>query len=498
VSALDLRARSASQLSDELNAARLVIPFLIHRHADGQRRIVALEVDREQLTIGRRASNDVAIPWAPVRFVTNYPWRSTPPPRLRRSATPDPLGSRARVEDAPDSPARLRELAAAIAALAQRDEEFRTELERLIGEARQAGVDVGVSQTATGDQNVQAAGLVDSEDVGREAARVRSSASSLTTPTAGPPGIGCPAAITGLVVLIGVIWIVEPLLGEPVEGLSPAERRDLALERLARGEERRLLVLDNIDSPEQLPDCLPQAGNGRVLVTSRNRAVREFAPVLPLDVFDPETAIQYLTERSERPHDRAGAERVARALGCLPLALSHAAAYCAESTSFADYLELLEALPAEDLFDTSPEASYTQTVATRVTEFLKESGDRYQKTIIFCVDQEHAARMRQALVNENKDLAYQNRRYVMRITGNDREGQDQLGNFIDPESAFPALVTTSRLLSTGVDAQTCRLIVLDRPVGSMTEFKQILGRGTRIHEDTHKYFFTLIEPRRDP
>lgn len=137
----------------------------------------------------------------------------------------------------------------------------------------------------------------------------------------------------------------------------------------------------------------------------------------------------------------------------------------------------------------------TKLVARRVSEFLRESGDRHQKTIVFCVDQEHAARMRQALVNENADLSATNRRYVMRITGNDREGQDQLGNFIDPESTFPALVTTSRLLSTGVDAQTCRLIVLDRPVGSMTEFKQILGRGTRVHADTGKYYFTLMDFR---
>ena len=137
----------------------------------------------------------------------------------------------------------------------------------------------------------------------------------------------------------------------------------------------------------------------------------------------------------------------------------------------------------------------TKLVAKRVTEFLKESGDRYQKTIVFCVDQEHAARMRQALVNENPDLFAENRRYVMRITANDREGQDQLGNFIDPEASFPVLVTTSRLLSTGVDVQTCRLIVLDRPVDSMTEFKQILGRGTRVHEDTHKYYFTLMDFR---
>jgi len=137
----------------------------------------------------------------------------------------------------------------------------------------------------------------------------------------------------------------------------------------------------------------------------------------------------------------------------------------------------------------------TKLVAKKVTEFLKESGDRFQKTISFCVDQEHAARMRQALINENADLVAENLRYVMRITGNDKEGQDQLGNFIDPESKYPVLVTTSRLLSTGVDAQTCRLIVLDREVGSMTEFKQIVGRGTRVHEDTKKFYFTLIDFR---
>src|SRR5271170_2802602 len=103
--------------------------------------------------------------------------------------------------------------------------------------------------------------------------------------------------------------------------------------------------------------------------------------------------------------------------------------------------------------------------------------------------------MRQALINENKDLCNENHRYVMRITGSDTEGQAQLGNFIDPEAKYPVLVTTSRLLSTGVDAQTCRLIVLDRPVGSMTEFKQIVGRGTRVHEDTKKFYFTLIDFR---
>ena len=137
----------------------------------------------------------------------------------------------------------------------------------------------------------------------------------------------------------------------------------------------------------------------------------------------------------------------------------------------------------------------TELVARKVTAFLKESGDRFQKTIVFCVDQEHAARMRQALINQNTDLVAANARYVMRITGSDAEGQAQLGNFIDPEAKYPVLVTTSRLLSTGVDAQTCRLIVLDREVGSMTEFKQIVGRGTRVHEDTRKFYFTLIDFR---
>jgi type I restriction enzyme R subunit len=137
----------------------------------------------------------------------------------------------------------------------------------------------------------------------------------------------------------------------------------------------------------------------------------------------------------------------------------------------------------------------TKLTAKKITEFLKESGDRYQKTVVFCVDTEHAARMRQALINENADLVAENYRYVMRITGDDKEGQDQLGNFIDPESRYPVLVTTSRLLSTGVDAQTCRLIVLDKEVGSMTELKQIVGRGTRVHEDTRKYYFTLIDFR---
>ena len=103
--------------------------------------------------------------------------------------------------------------------------------------------------------------------------------------------------------------------------------------------------------------------------------------------------------------------------------------------------------------------------------------------------------MRQALINENAKLVAESSRYVMRITGSDEAGKEQLDKFIDPESKYPVLVTTSRLLSTGVDAQTCRLIVLDREVNSMTEFKQIVGRGTRVHEDTKKFYFTLIDFR---
>ena len=137
----------------------------------------------------------------------------------------------------------------------------------------------------------------------------------------------------------------------------------------------------------------------------------------------------------------------------------------------------------------------TELVAQKVSQFLKENGDRCQKTIIFCVDQEHAARMRQALINENADIVNSNPRYVMRITGGDAEGLAEIGNFIDPESKTPTLVTTSRLLSTGVDVRTCRLIALDREVGSMTEFKQIVGRGTRVHADTRKFYFTLIDFR---
>ncbi|MGB4335825.1 MAG: DEAD/DEAH box helicase family protein [Chromatiaceae bacterium] len=133
-------------------------------------------------------------------------------------------------------------------------------------------------------------------------------------------------------------------------------------------------------------------------------------------------------------------------------------------------------------------------VAAKITEFLKAT-DRFAKTIVFCQNIDHAERMRQALVNANADLAAANSRYVMRITGDNDEGKAQLDNFIDPESTFPVIAVTSQLMSTGVDAQTCHLIVLDKQINSMTEFKQIIGRGTRINEDYNKLYFTIMDFR---
>jgi type I restriction enzyme R subunit len=137
----------------------------------------------------------------------------------------------------------------------------------------------------------------------------------------------------------------------------------------------------------------------------------------------------------------------------------------------------------------------TKTVAAKVTEFLRKT-NRFGKTIIFCENIDHAERMRQAMVNANPDLAAANSKYVMRITGDNPEGKAQLDNFIDPESTYPVIACTSRLMSTGVDAQTCQLIVLDRRIESPTEFKQIIGRGTRINEDYNKFFFTIMDFRR--
>jgi len=136
----------------------------------------------------------------------------------------------------------------------------------------------------------------------------------------------------------------------------------------------------------------------------------------------------------------------------------------------------------------------TEVVAAKITEYLRKT-DRFAKTIVFCVDIDHAERMRQALVNQNFDLVAQNYKYIMRITGDNPEGKAELDNFIDVESKYPVIVTTSKLLTTGVDAQTCKLIVLDTNINSMTEFKQIIGRGTRIREDYGKLYFTIIDFR---
>lgn len=136
----------------------------------------------------------------------------------------------------------------------------------------------------------------------------------------------------------------------------------------------------------------------------------------------------------------------------------------------------------------------TKTVARKITEFLKNT-DRYSKTIVFCVDIEHAERMRQALINENKDLYVEDNRYIMRITGDNAEGKAQLDNFIDEESRYPVIAVTSKLMTTGVDAKMCKLIVLDSNISSMTEFKQIIGRGTRLLPDYGKLYFTILDFR---
>lgn len=136
----------------------------------------------------------------------------------------------------------------------------------------------------------------------------------------------------------------------------------------------------------------------------------------------------------------------------------------------------------------------TELVAKKVTEYLKRT-DRYDKTIVFCIDIEHAERMRRALWNHNKDLVTKNSKYVVRITGDDIYGKRELDNFTDPSSKYPVVATTSKLLNTGVDTQTCKLIVLDSNIQSMTEFKQIIGRGTRIREDYGKYYFTIMDFR---
>lgn len=136
----------------------------------------------------------------------------------------------------------------------------------------------------------------------------------------------------------------------------------------------------------------------------------------------------------------------------------------------------------------------TEAVARKLSEFM--SGfDRFAKTIVFCSDIDHAERMRTALSNLNSDLVAENSKYIMQITGDNDEGKRELDNFINPEETYPVIATTSELMTTGVDAQTCKIIVLDSEIKSMTKFKQIVGRGTRINEEFGKLYFTILDFR---
>jgi type I restriction enzyme R subunit len=133
-------------------------------------------------------------------------------------------------------------------------------------------------------------------------------------------------------------------------------------------------------------------------------------------------------------------------------------------------------------------------VAKKITELLKGVG-KFSKTIVFCCDIEHASGMRTAIANENADLVAANYKYIMQITGDNDEGKRELDNFINPEEKYPVIATTSELMTTGVDAQTCKVIVLDTNIESMTKFKQIIGRGTRINEEFGKMYFTILDFR---
>jgi tetratricopeptide (TPR) repeat protein len=163
---------------------------------------------------------------------------------------------------------------------------------------------------------------------------------------------------------IADLALLAVTLGLPVADLAPDDRAAHAVAWLTRCEQRWLLVLDNVNDPATLDACCPAGGNGRVLITSRNRDLAEHGPVLSVDVFDDDTAADYLIARTGRTDERAGALALARALRGLPLALAHAGAYCAKTTSFDAYLQLLTDLPPRALYDRSPEAFYRQTVAS--------------------------------------------------------------------------------------------------------------------------------------
>ena len=137
----------------------------------------------------------------------------------------------------------------------------------------------------------------------------------------------------------------------------------------------------------------------------------------------------------------------------------------------------------------------TQLVARKITQYLR-AVDAFAKTIVFCVDIDHANRMRMALINENADLVAKYPNYVVKITGDDEVGKRELDNFMDVEERFPVIATTSKMLTTGVDTKMVKLIVLEANIGSMTEFKQIVGRGTRIREAEGKVYFTIMDFRK--
>lgn len=137
----------------------------------------------------------------------------------------------------------------------------------------------------------------------------------------------------------------------------------------------------------------------------------------------------------------------------------------------------------------------TQLVAQKITEYLKGT-DRFAKTIVFCTDIDHANRMRIALINENADLVSKHPMYVVKITGDDEIGKQELDNFMDVEERLPVIATTSKMLTTGVDTKMVKCIVLESNIGSMTEFKQIVGRGTRLREDDGKVYFTIMDFRK--
>ena len=134
----------------------------------------------------------------------------------------------------------------------------------------------------------------------------------------------------------------------------------------------------------------------------------------------------------------------------------------------------------------------TDLVAKTISAYLQRT-DPMAKTIVFCNDIDHAERMRRALINHNPEQAKKNDKYVMKITGDDEQGKAQLDNFINPKKVYPVIATTSELMTTGVDAKTCKLVVLDQNIQSMTKFKQIIGRGTRIDDRYNKLWFTILD-----